>query len=111
MGPVSATPTSTETTNLWAGRSSVVAKPNLAAGERDPFARLHARDQDGRARGAGLVDERLAFADIGKFLAEGVGDVGLVRYRQIIEAGLGRRVHQIAHGASGPGVLAVRVGH
>src|SRR5215216_3434640 len=29
---------------------------NLAAGARDPFVRLHARDQGGRARAAGLVD-------------------------------------------------------
>src|SRR3954453_308079 len=101
MPPVSATHYSTGTTNLLAGRSSFMSKPNLAPAQCDPFARLHARDQDGGARGAGLVDERPPFADIGEFLAEGVGDVGLVRHRRYIETGPWRCVHQIAHRTSG----------
>src|SRR5829696_3232011 len=79
----------------------------LTAGARDPFVRLHARDQGGWARAAGLVDERLAFADIGKLLSESVRDVGLVRHRQIIDAGFWRRIDEVAHGASYLGVLAV----
>src|ERR687886_837056 len=45
---------------------------------RGPIRKLDPAYEGGGAGAAGLVDEGLAFLDVARVLAEGIGDVGLV---------------------------------